>query len=267
VAAVGLSSMQWNLGRVLGPVAAALAISAGGVTTALLINAGSFFAVVIVLIFVPLTQVLGAPRSIVQSVKDGLAYARETPAVRSMLWLMMGTVLITAPFIGFVSQMATNVFNGNETTTSILITAQGLGAVAAGASLGALTARFGLSRVMIGMISLLVPSLLAYGSAPNVAISAVCLAVVGFAYMGSLSSFMSVSQRLAPPEGRGRAMMANNFVLGLFYPLGLLVQGILADVKGLRWVTVGSGLVLAVAIITARLLRPQHTRPIQVALG
>ena len=45
IAAVGLSSMQWNLGRVLGPVAAALAISSGGVTTALLINAGSFFAV------------------------------------------------------------------------------------------------------------------------------------------------------------------------------------------------------------------------------
>lgn len=267
VAAVGLSSTQWNLGRVLGPLAASLAISAGGVTTALLINAGSFFAVVVVLIFVPLAQVLGTPRSIVESVKGGLRYAQETPAVRSMLWLMLGTVLITSPFIGFVSQMGTNVFGGNENTTSILITAQGLGAVAAGASLGSLTERFGLSRVMVGMISLLVPSLIAYGVAPNVSVSAACLAVVGFAYMGSLSSFMSVSQRLAPPEGRGRAMMANNFVLGLFYPLGLLLQGLLADVQGLRWVTVGSGVLLAAVIVAARLLRPQHTRPIQIALG
>ena len=267
IAAVGLSSMQWNLGRVLGPVAAALAISAGGVTTALLINAGSFFAVVIVLIFVPLAQVIGVPRSIIQSIKDGLQYARDTLAVRSMLGLMMCTVFITAPFIGFVSQMGTNVFHGNARTTSLLITAQGLGAVGAGATLGSLTNRFGLHRVMLAMMTLLIPSLIAYGSAPNVAVSAGCLAVVGFAYMGSLSSFTSVSQRLAPPEGRGRAMMANNFVLGLFYPLGLLVQGVVADSKGLRWVTVGSGIALAVVLIAGRLGRPQHTRPISIALG
>ena len=267
VAAVGLSSMQWNFGRVFGPLAAAVAISIGGVTSALIANAISFFAVIIVLLFVALPYVPSVKRSIVASISDGLAYARDTPAVRSMLQMMMLTVFFAAPFIGLISQMGKNVFHGDSRTTSILITAQGLGAVGAGASLGALTAKFGLHRVMLGMISLLVPSLVAYGLAPNVVLSACCLVAVGYAYMGMLSTYISVAQQLAPPERRGRALMANNFVLGTFYPLGLMLQGFLADREGLQRVTVVSALVLGAVLLIGRLVRPLHTRPISLALG
>src|SRR5829696_7119154 len=47
VAAVGLSNAQWNLGRIIGPAFAALAIAVGGIGLALWCNAISFLAVIV----------------------------------------------------------------------------------------------------------------------------------------------------------------------------------------------------------------------------
>ncbi len=47
VAAIGLSSTQWNLGRIIGPTAAGIAIWIGGVPAALWCNTVSFFATIV----------------------------------------------------------------------------------------------------------------------------------------------------------------------------------------------------------------------------
>jgi predicted MFS family arabinose efflux permease len=80
--------------------------------------------------------------------------------------------------------------------------------------------------------------------------------------MGALSACTTVTQKSAPPELRGRAMSVNNFVLGAFYPVGLLVQGELADRTSLRAVTIGSGVALAAALALLFVLRPSRTAPI-----
>ena len=90
------------------------------------------------------------------------------------------------------------------------------------------------------------PSLVLYGLAPHLLIAALGLMATGACYMASISSFTSVTQRAAPPELRGRAMVVNNFTLGAFYPLGLLVQGVIADRTSLRTVTAGAGVLLGV---------------------
>jgi hypothetical protein len=45
-------------------------------------------------------------------------------------------------------------------------------------------------------------------------------------------------------------------LLGTMYPLGLLVQGALADGIGLRATTAGTAVVLAVALTTIRVTKP-----------
>jgi len=54
-------------------------------------------------------------------------------------------------------------------------------------------------------------------------------------------------------------MSVNNFVLGACYPLGLLVQGTIADRTSLRAVTIGSGLVLAAILTLLFVRRPSCT--------
>ena len=64
--------------------------------------------------------------------------------------------------------------------------------------------------------------------------------VVGFLYLGCLSSFMTIAQLRAPAELRGRVMSTLMVLLGTLYPLGAILQGAIADEIGLRATTAGA---------------------------
>ncbi len=148
VAGVGLSNAQWNLGRIIGPSFAAIAISVGGIGAALWCNALSFFAVIIAVALVKVPHRQGDRRPIFGALADGLRFALAHPVMRRMLVVMVLTIGIASPFIAFVSQMATNVLHGDARATSVLVTAQGIGAVTAAFTLGSITKRFGVTTVM-----------------------------------------------------------------------------------------------------------------------
>ncbi|MEO8266864.1 MAG: MFS transporter [Ilumatobacteraceae bacterium] len=248
VAGVGLSNAQWNLGRIIGPSFAAIAISVGGIGTALWCNAISFLAVIVAVALVKVPQRPGDRRPIFGALADGLRFAVAHPVMRRMLVVMVMTIAIASPFIAFVSQMATNVLHGDAKATSVLVTAQGVGAVAAAFTLGSVTKRLGSSTVMFGAVGVLCPALFAYGLAPRLWLAAPMLTVVGLSYGYAFTSFASVSQQAAPDDMRGRVLAVNFLVLGIMFPVGTLIQGQIADAVGLRWTTAGSGLVLAVGL-------------------
>jgi MFS family permease len=249
VAAVGLSNAQWNLGRIIGPAFAAIALAVGGIGLALWINAVSFLAVIVAVVVAQVPTRRGEPRPVWQALGDGARFARGNARMRGMVVVMVAVVLLAAPFIAFVPQMATNVHNGSASATSLLVTAQGIGAVTAAFTLGAITHRFGLRRVMYGSSILLGPALVAYGAAPALWVAAMMLAVVGLAYGYAFTSFAGVTQDTAPAEMRGRALAVNSFVLGTMYPIGTLIQGVIADETSLRVVTMASGVALAAALL------------------
>jgi predicted MFS family arabinose efflux permease len=74
-----------------------------------------------------------------------------------------------------------------------------------------------------------------------------------------MSTFSTIGQTMAPPDARGRVMAINNATLGVLYPIGAVLQGALADRFGLRWVTVGSGVVMVAVMLAVRALRPGYT--------
>jgi MFS family permease len=249
VAAVGLSNAQWNLGRIIGPSLAAIAISVGGIGAALWCNAISFFAVIVAVALVKVPRSTGERRPIFRALADGMRFAIAHPAMRLMLVVMVLTIGIASPFIAFVAQMATNVLHGDARATSVLVTAQGIGAVAAAFTLGSLTKRAGVTTVMFGGVGLLCPALVAYALAPRLWLAAPMLLLVGLCYGYAFTSFASIAQQSAPDAMRGRVLAVNFLVLGVLFPVGTLIQGQIADAIGLRWTTAGSGVLLAVALL------------------
>jgi predicted MFS family arabinose efflux permease len=122
--------------------------------------------------------------------------------------------------------------------------------------LGILHARFGSRRVLLGVLWGLPAALCAYALAPNLAVGAVAIFVVGFLYLGALSSFMTIAQLRAPPQLRGRVLSVLMVLLGTLYPLGSVLQGEIADVVGLRVTTAGAALLMAGALLAVRIARP-----------
>jgi MFS family permease len=260
--AIALSSAQWNLGRVIGPAIAGIVIKLGGYEWALGTNAASFFAVIVVLLTLRLPRPAPARAGLFASIVEGVRFVRRDAGLRVNLAAIALTSFVAAPFIALVPAMALEVFDAGSGGTSVLVTAQGIGAVAMGLSVGPLASRFGARRVMVGGLTALAPALVAYAFAPSLAASALAIFVVGGAYLGAFASFTTIAQLRAPATLRGRVLGVNTVLLGSLYPLGSVVQGALADHIGLRATTALSGGVIATALALVRIGRPHLTRAI-----
>ena len=85
----------------------------------------------------------------------------------------------------------------------------------------------------------------------------VAIFVVGFLYLGSLSSFTTIAQLRAPAALRGRVVSVLMMLIGALYPIGAVVQGAIADEIGLRATTAGAAILLGALLLAWRLLRPR----------
>jgi MFS family permease len=262
LAAVSLNSAQFNLGRVVGPALAGVAIAAFGYPVAFVANAASFLAVVVALSFVHLSP---PPRRIEQigllaSLRLGVRAARAEPGCRAAIGTIAVVALSASPFIALVPVMAHRLTHGGArgiaSATGLLTTAQGIGAVVGALAVAPLAARFGRGRMLISSLVVLPPVLVLYGFAPTLALALPALFVVGLVYIGVLSGLSTVVQLRVPAELRGRILSLYMVALGVAYPIGSLVQGPIADSLGLAWTTAGAGALLAIALVLMRLLRP-----------
>src|SRR5664280_71165 len=233
--AVSLSSAQFNLGRVIGPALAGVALLSQNYALVFGINAASFAAVVVVLTLVRLPKPAPpkGPVHIVDRIVDGARAAMAEPGCRSAIGLIAVVALLASPFIALVAAMSGVIHHrgvSNETTTAVLVTAQGIGAVAGALLLPSLAERVG-RRTMLTAALFVLPVLLAgYGLASSLLWS-------------------------APAEVRGRILSIYMMGLGIVYPIGAAIQGQVANTVGVRAVTVaGAALLMAcmVAIVTFR---------------
>ncbi len=234
IGAVALSSAQWNLGRIVGPVLAGVVVAVGGYAAAFAVNTVSFVAVILAIMALRLPRPNPDGSSILRSILQGVGYARRDPGLRVVLRYMLLTTFLAAPFIALVPYMSLEVLDAGKVGTSILVATIGLGAVLMALSLGNLAARFGSRRVLVVAVWSLPPALALYAVMPTLPLAAVGLFVVAVAYFGALSSFLSIGQLRAPTEIRGRVVSLLAVILGTLYPLGSVLQGEIADVIGLR---------------------------------
>jgi MFS family permease len=261
LAAVSLSSAQFNLGRVIGPALAGVALVAGSAGWAFTANAISFGAVVLALLLVRLpAQVRPAGEGIVSRMKEGARLASRIPGCRSPIVLIAIVALIGSPFIALVPAVAIEEFHKQAGGTSVLVTAQGVGAVAGALLLAPLAHSVGRAKLVTTALFALPVALVLYGAAPSFAFAVAAIVVVGACYIGVLSGLNTVVQVHAPPEARGRILGLYMLALGTIYPIGALAEGQLADLQGIRAVTAGSGVVLLVTLIVVAAAAPAILR-------
>jgi MFS family permease len=254
-AAISLSSAQFNLGRVIGPALAGVAIVVGGYELAFAVNALSFFAVLVALQVVRLPERarLADPTSLRQRLDDGFRATLGNRNARFAVACISAVALTASPFIALVPAIAIEVFHSRAGGTSVLITAQGIGAVAGALAITPLVERFGRRRVLAGDLIAVCSFLVLYALAPSLWAGAVALLLVGASYIGVLAGCNTIVQLNAPTEMRGRMLGIYMMALGVLYPIGAIVQGWLAEWAGLRAVTAGGALVLLAVMALAAL--------------
>ncbi len=256
--AVSLSSAQFNLGRVIGPALAGLTLLQGGYTFTFAVNAASFAAVVVALLLIRLARPT-APTAVVgvwARMVGGARAAFSEPGCRSAIVLISVVALLASPFIALVPAMAIDVLGRRGAATSILVTAQGIGAVAGALLLPGLAVTVGRRRTVVAALVVLPLLLVAYGLSPSLWVAAVAMVLVGGAYIGVLIGLNTVVQLRAPAAARGRVLSIYMLGLGVVYPIGALLQGAAASRVGLREVTVATALALLAVLAVVAVAAP-----------
>jgi MFS family permease len=256
--ASSLSMAQFNLGRVVGPVLAGIVLVVGSYTWAFALNAVSYGAVMVALLLVRLKPPAPSeePAGLWARIVAGARGARAEPGCRTAILAIGVTALLLSPFIALIPAVTVKLFHGGEGATSVLIGAQGVGAVAGALSLASLARRHGRRRILAVNLCLLPLLLAAYAAAPNLAVAAAVLVAVGAGYVGLLSGLGTVVQLRAPAALRARILSLYMVALGTVYPLGAVIQGAIGDRVGLRAVTAGGAAVFLVVIVVAGVTRP-----------
>ncbi len=256
--ASSLSMAQYNLGRVVGPLLAGVVLVAGSYTWAFALNAVSYGAVMVALAMVRLRPPARSdePPGLWARIVAGARGARAEPGCRTAIGMIAVTALLLSPFIALIPAVTVKLFAGGEGATSLLIGAQGVGAVAGALSLASMARRYGRRRVLVVNLGVLPFLLGAYAAAPTLAVATVALVAVGAAYVGVLSGLGTVVQLRAPAALRARILSLYMVALGTVYPLGAVLQGALGDRIGLRSVTAGGAVVFLAVIVVVRLVRP-----------
>ncbi len=260
--AVSLSSAQFNLGRVVGPALAGLALLSHDYAVVFGINTASFGAVVVALVLLrlpppsPVTGSVGFLGRIV----DGARVAMAEPGCRSAIGLISLVALLASPFIALVPAMAGAIQHhglSTQETTAVLVTAQGIGAVFGALALAPLAERAGRLRLLRTALFLLPAFLVVYALAGTLVLTALAFVVVGAGYIAVLSGLNTVVQIRAPAAARGRVLSIYMMGLGIVYPIGAVVQGAIANHVGVKAITIAGAALLFVALVVLAVLRPR----------
>lgn len=275
MAAAGLTSAQYNLGRVIGPSLAGGVIALWGYQWAFTINALSFFAVVAAMV---LLRVQHNPSTdatpLFERIRVGARAARANPGARAAIALIAVVALLLSPFIALIPARAYLLAGGDAARsldadgfrstvgqiTGYLTTAQGVGAVIGALLITPLANRFGRHRMLLTNLVLLPFAVMLYANLGARAAAIAALGAVGMIYIGILSGANTIVQLWAPAEFRGRILSLYLVALGSIYPIGGLIQGAVADRIGLPATMTIAAAAMLVVLFLWRLRSPESLR-------
>ncbi len=256
--AVALNSLQFNLSRAIGPVAAGLLLAYAGTGACFAVNALSFLAVIFALWRIEFPLPAATPKETLrESLKAGLRHVSSSPTLSVLTVLGAAGSFFGFPLITYLPVIAGDVLGTGAAGYSLLLSSLGVGAI-----LGALTTA---QRGSVpGRGRLLLLAFVAYGVATVGAVfsrwqwvSMAFLVVSGFSLVTAFSTLNSLVQENAPNELRGRVLSIFGLAFRGGMPVGSLVAGAL--VKWLGAPLVMGGFAATLALITAG-IRLRHVR-------
>ncbi len=241
-----LSTAQFNLGRILGPMLGAGLIATGGTSWAFAANALSFLPVLAALSGLSTLALPQAGEGFTASIVSGIRACRDDAGIRALLWMGFFASLLISPFIGLAPAFAIQVFQGGSAEAGMLSMAQGMGALASAVVVGELIHRSSARRIIQVSSLLIGPMAILYWVAPWYRAALGLMVVLGAIYVGVLTPARTTLLARAPRELQARVASLFNVVISAGYSLGLLAQGALGDRFGLRWTSAAAGGLFAV---------------------
>ncbi len=268
--AIALNSSMVNGSRLVGPALAGLLIELTGEGICFLLNGISFLAVILALVAMRLPPYT-RPTSVGNlraGIWEGFQYAFGFGPIRSILLLMALVSFAGLPYSVLMPSIATKMLHGDATTYGYLMTASGVGALAAAIYLASRRSVLGLSLRLTLAPGVFGIGLIAFAMSRSLWLSLALLVVMGFAMMLQMAASNTILQTIVEPDKRGRVMSFYTMSFLGMAPLGSLLAGAVADSFGAPVTLIAGGVCCILSsLLFARslpsfkaLLRPIYRR-------
>ena len=249
--ATSWSSMAWQLGAVIGPLAAGFLIAAVDIHYGLL-------AVVILdfILFYPLLRISVKPilkkvkEPILQSVTEGLRFVVKTPTLLAAQCLDMFSVLFGGA-VALLPVYQKEILFVDEMGFGILRSAPGIGALLTLGLLAFLPLRTQPGRKLFFCVAGFAVSIIIFGISKNFYLSFFMLMLSGMFDAVSVVIRSTILQLVTPDEMRGRVSAVNTMFVSSSNELGDFESGVMAHWLGtVRAVVTGGCITLGVVVFT-----------------
>jgi MFS family permease len=257
--AVALNSIQFNVARVLGPLAFGVILAAfqkygysepQAMNACFALNSLSFVVVINTLMMLRVKHIPPATSGKMQDeLKIGLSYVRHHSSLAALIVLAAATTFLGFALLTFLPIFAKQIFHEGANTFAHLMAFSGVGSV-----VGALVVAWLGKFPKMGWTALLVQAaygllIIAFAMSRVLWLSDILLFFTGAALMIVFSTVTSLVQLIAPNEMRGRVMSIYMLAFRGGMPLGSLVSGWLATFLGAPLVIGINGALLVVVAI------------------
>jgi MFS family permease len=253
--AIALNSSMVNLARLLGPAFSGIVLEKLGAGTCFMINAFSFLAVIISLLFMqfPVYIPKTHTKKVFKEFKEGLIYLKKTPSIGLLILLIACISFLVLPFIALLPVYAKVIFKGSASTFGYLNSAIGLGAVGGAIFLASLKSGIDLKKILFINLLLFGVALIVFSHLTNFALALLFVLLAGFGMMSQTTITNTIIQTNVSTEMRGRVLSYFVMAFAGMQPLGGLLIGMLSQYIGTPNTLMAEGIA---AIIIALIFMP-----------
>jgi MFS family permease len=250
--AIALNSAQFNLGRIVGPAVAGVAIAAGGLAVAFWANALSFVVVAVVIALLPIPSpaaLIRVEASLWSNLVDGIDYLRREPVIRGLVLLAAVPAVFVLNYLVLMPVYARDVLAIGPSGLGILTAAVGVGALTGALSVAVLRPSGGSGALLLVGLSVASSALAVFAVSRWLPLSVVALAVLGGAQVAYYATTNTLIQILVPARLRGRVMSLYILTSLGVIPFGNLLAGLVAERFGPTAALAGGGFLTLLAVL------------------
>lgn len=239
----GMNQTLQGLMALVAPPAGALLISVMPTQGVLFIDIGTAILAILPLLFLSIPQPERKPTdahekkpSLLQDVREGIAYVRGWPGMVALLFMAVLLNFLLTPTGSLMPLLITKHFGKGALEFGLTDSAWGLGVIAGGILLGVwggfkrkiITALIGITGIGAGVMIV--------GFAPSNGFWLALAAMLMIGVMNSMANgpLGALLQSIVRPDMQGRVMSLTHSASTAMTPIGLLIAGPVSDLIGIR---------------------------------
>jgi MFS family permease len=271
-AALTLSALGGNMGRVAGPTFGGFIVAAIAPWAVFFLNSATFVAMIIILSRLPRKsttqrrnvtqqhdkhepqdQTPLPPENIIRAIRVQMRYIRHSQAARVLIVRAGLFTLCSSALLSLLPFLAKHELGLDSTGFGILLGSFGMGAIVGGILfLPRLRPRTSVESLIMGSIILLSIVTFVMGYVQDFVFLCIAMSLGGASYITILSTFYTIGAKSAPIWIGARVLAIYLLVLNGGLAIGSVIWGTLANVFGIQITLSVSSLALAATIIAKK---------------